>query len=427
MLIRDKAMQSRARTAEPFPAPDAWREGVQHAMLTIAAAVTPPIAIVTIALRAGTWAWPDNVAMGVVALLAPMCRFARGPLAVRSFLMLAVAFGAAFYFLSRNGLAGGISVGLVTLTILASLATGRSTGRAFIALTAVAYAFVGLLAHHQHVAINSTASDPTLLRNWLRIGVVNSLLSILLVGVVEYVVRHVEANSRAANAALKRLRAAYDKLETTKEDERRFLSHELHDELGQTLTALKLSLQIGARPHEPAAPKRGPAIPPLALVEDLIARVRKISLDLRPPLLDEVGLVSALRAYLQSQAGVSGVTMQLHAAQSGDELPFRLPAEYEIACFRVAQESVTNVLRHAAASRIDVHVGRVANHLSLSITDDGCGFDPSTLDDAAAHGHLGVLGMRERIRARGGQFRLTSTPGRGTTVEIEVDVPPIVR
>jgi signal transduction histidine kinase len=290
-------------------------------------------------------------------------------------------------------------------------------------MSAVAYAGVGLLAVRDHVVINATASDPHLLRNWLRIGAVNSLLSILVVGVVEYVVRHVEANSRAANEALKRLRSAYDKLETTKEDERRFLSHELHDELGQTLTALKLSLQIAARPQAAPEPKGTPSARPLALVEDLIARVRKISLDLRPPLLDEVGLVSALRAHLESQARLSGIAMQLHA----DDTPFRLPADYEIACFRVVQESVTNVIRHAAAHRVDVRVSRSASQLALSITDDGCGFDPATLDDAAAHGHLGVLGMRERIRARAGQFRLTSTPGQGTTVEIELDVPPIAR
>ena len=83
-----------------------------------------------------------------------------------------------------------------------------------------------------------------------------------------------------------------------------------------------------------------------------------------------------------------------------------------------------NVLRHAGARRIDVHVAWSANRVSLSIRDDGRGFDPVTLDDAATRGHLGVPGMRERIRARGGQLRLISTPGEGTTVDVELDVPP---
>jgi signal transduction histidine kinase len=297
----------------------------------------------------------------------------------------------------------------------------------FIIVTLVAYVCVGLLAQHHQVTINAAASDPMVLRNWVRIGGVNALLALLLISVVEFVVRTVEANSRAANEALKLLRAAYDKLDTTKEDERRFLSHELHDELGQTLTALKLGLQVAARAEPLPDGKGSPLAQPLGIIDDLIARVRRISLDLRPPLLDEVGLVSALRAYLQSQATVSGLAIELHAPESHEEESFRLPADYEIACFRVVQESITNVLRHAAARRIDVRVVRSASHVSLSVHDDGHGFDPLTLDEAAASGHLGVLGMRERIRARGGQFKLTSTPGLGTAIQVELDVPPVTR
>jgi len=297
----------------------------------------------------------------------------------------------------------------------------------FIIVTVVAYLCVGLLAQHHYLTINATASDPLVMRNWIRIGGINALLAFLVISVVEFVVRKVEANSRAANEALKWLRAAYDKLETTKEDERRFLSHELHDELGQLLTALKLRLQVAARAERRPDAQEGPLTQPLAIVDDLIARVRRISVDLRPPLLDEVGLVSALRAYLQSQAGLSGVAIELHASETPDETPVRLPADHEIACFRIVQEAITNVLRHAGARRVDVRVARSARYVSLSIQDDGRGFDPVTLDEAAARGHLGVPGMRERILARGGQFRLTSSPGRGTTVEVELDVPPAAR
>lgn len=393
-------------------------------MLTIAAIVVPPIVAATIAFRSGSWHWRDNAVLLAVGILVPVCRFVPGPLAARALVMLGLAFATSFYALARNGLAGGISVALLTLTILASLTTRRSLGVVFIVVTFGAYMTVGQLAHHHILQINSVASDPQLLRNWIRIGSINALLAVLLISVVEFVVRHVEANSRAANEALKWLRTAYDKLETTKEDERRFLSHELHDELGQALTALKLSLQMAARNERPpaalAGAGAGPLAQPLGIVDDLIARVRRISLDLRPPLLDEVGLVSALRAYLQSQAAVSGVAIELFAG----EPPFRLPADYEIACFRVVQEAITNALRHAAARQIDVHVVRSANRLVLSIQDDGRGFDPTALEAAAAQGHLGVLGMRERIRARGGEFRLTSTSGHGTSVHVELDLPP---
>jgi signal transduction histidine kinase len=393
-------------------------------MLNLAAFVAPPIVGAALLLRSGSWRPLDTLVMGVVAVLVPLCGLIRGPIATRAILMLLAAFGVTLYFLSRNGLAAGLSVALITLTILASLSSSRSLGVAFIIVSVVAYVCVGLLAQHRYVTINSAASDPLIIRNWIRIGGINAMLAFLVISVVEFVVRKVEANSRAANEALKWLRAAYDKLETAKEDERRFLSHELHDELGQTLTALKLRLQVAARAEARVDGRESPLAQPLAIVDDLIARVRRISLDLRPPLLDEVGLVCALRAYLQSQAAVSGVVIELHAAEPHDDAPPRLPADFEIACFRVVQEAITNVLRHAGARRIDVHVGRSADRVSLSIHDDGRGFDPVTLEEAAAHGHLGVPGMRERILARGGQFRLTSTPGQGTTIEVDLAVPP---
>jgi len=396
-----------------------WREGVQRAMLTLAAFVAPPIVLATIVLRSGSWTRLDSVVIGGVGVLVPICGLVRGPIATRAQLMLLTAFAVTFYFLGRNGLAAGLSVALITLTILASLSSSRSLGVAFILVTLAAYLCVGLLARNHYLTINAAASDPLVMRNWIRIGGINALLALLLISVVEFVVRKVEANSRAANEALKWLRAAYDKLETTKEDERRFLSHELHDEMGQTLTALKLRLQVAARADARPNGDASPLSQPLAIVDDLIARIRRIALDLRPPLLDEVGLVCALRAYLHSQAAISGLAIELHAA----ETPFRLPADHEIACFRVVQEAITNVLRHAGARQIDVHVVRSASCVSLKVRDDGRGFDPVTLSDAARQGHLGVAGMRERILARGGQFRLISAPGQGTTVEVELDAP----
>jgi len=406
---------------------DTWRQGVQRAMLTLAAFVAPPIVSAAILLRAGSWTRLDTAVIGGVGVLVPLCGLIRGPIARRALLLLFTAFVVTLYFLGRNGLAAGLSVALITLTILASLSSSRSLGVTFIIVTLVAYVCVGLLAQHQVLTINSGASDPLVMRNWIRIGGINALLAFLLISVVEFVVRKVEASSRAANEALKWLRAAYDKLETAKEDERRFLSHELHDELGQTLTALKLRLQVAARAEarRDGDGRESPLAQPLAIVDELIARVRRISLDLRPPLLDEVGLVYALRAYLQSQAAISGLAIELHAPEPRDDTLPRLPPDHEIACFRVVQEAITNILRHAGAKRIDVHIARSANRVSLSIRDDGRGLDPGILDDAATRGHLGVTGMRERILARGGQFRLISTPGQGTTVEVELDVPPV--
>jgi signal transduction histidine kinase len=232
------------------------------------------------------------------------------------------------------------------------------------------------------------------------------------------------AKERDLRVAYERLSQLNRRLEAAKEEERRFLAHELHDELGQALTALKLRLQLGERAAggDAAGAAAAAAADAIGIVDNLIAHVRKMSVDLRPPLLDEVGLVPALRAYLHAQATRSGVTMDLEDdAGAGDGA--RLPADLEIACFRVAQESVTNVLRHAAARRITVRLGRRPHSVWLAVHDDGRGFDTATtLEAAAAGGHLGIVGMRERARAGGGTFKVESRPGSGTTVEIELPI-----
>ena len=196
------------------------------------------------------------------------------------------------------------------------------------------------------------------------------------------------------------------------------MAHELHDELGQSATALKLRLQLGGQ--APPQPSRDTTPQALALVIDqLIARVRRISVDLRPPLLDEVGLGPALRLYLEGQAELSQARIQLEV-QPPDGT--RLAPDLEIACFRVVQESITNALRHAAARRIQVRLVRDPDRVSLAIRDDGRGFDPAALAGADLAGHLGIVGMRERVRGRAGLFRLTSRPGAGTSVEIDLPI-----
>ena len=428
----------------PAPKPDDWRENVRHGMLTVAAIIGPPVVLVSFVLRSAHNNWLDAVMLLGTGILLPVLRLVRGSLATRSLVMLAASCITSIYLLGRIGLTAGLSVSLATFSVLALISANRRAGFAIIAATAAAYYSIGFLASRHILTITAADTDPHRLRNWIRMGTTSSLLAILLMSVIDFVIRHVEANARAATGVMERLQEAvaqraqnerhlqlaYERLaqlhralETTKEEERRALSRELHDELGQTLTALKLRLQLGARSATPL-PDLGASIEPVALVDDLIARVRKISVDLRPPLLDEVGLVSALRVYLENQAAVSGMTIDLEADETAGETPARLPADYEIACFRVVQESLTNALRHAAARRLRVSITRSPAGIRLAIRDDGCGFDPETLDAAAARGHLGVLGMRERIRARGGQFKLTSRPGAGTSVEVELSAPP---
>ena len=267
------------------------------------------------------------------------------------------------------------------------------------------------------MSIHAAELDPGDMQNWIRIGTTFTLLTILLASALGFVIRHVEQSSRAAADALNDLRTAYDRLallherlDAAKEEERRFIAHELHDELGQVLTVVKLRLSGGGRSDAATAET-------VALVDEMIGRVRKISSDLRPPLLDEVGLFPALRAYVGAQSALSGVPIELETEGADDA---RLDDAREIACFRIVQESLTNALRHAAPQRIRVRAVRRPTSLSLSIVDDGGGFDTARL--AAPAGHLGVVGMQERVRARGGSLRIDSRPGAGTTVDVEMPI-----
>jgi signal transduction histidine kinase len=339
---------------------------------------------------------------------------------------IVVLFFTGVYVLSRAGFAAGVAVMLVAIALMGVVYVGRSLGFILIGLSALAHLTVGLLVTRGVIHLDPKEVDPLLLQNWFRMAGVTSLLAALLALMIDSVIRHVEANSNAANEALAKLRVAYQtlgqlnrRLEAAKEDERRFIAHELHDELGQTLTALKLRLQMGAR----SAASTDGAGDAIALVDDLIARVRKMSVDLRPPLLDEVGLVPALRAYLEAQSSLSGVAMELEEGTEKTPLRLdgRLPAELEIVCFRVAQESITNALRHAAARHVTVLIVRRRAAITISVRDDGRGFDVGgTLEGAAAEGHLGVIGMRERVRAYGGTFHVVSHAGMGTTVTVDL-------
>src|SRR5689334_24708474 len=118
-------MASRAFANGGPPATSAWRQGVQRAMLTFAGFAAPPIVVATIVLRAGAWSRVDTLAIAGVGIVVPLCGLVRGPLAPRALLVLGMAFAVTYYFVGRNGLAGGLSVALITLTILASLVSSR--------------------------------------------------------------------------------------------------------------------------------------------------------------------------------------------------------------------------------------------------------------------------------------------------------------
>ncbi len=207
------------------------------------------------------------------------------------------------------------------------------------------------------------------------------------------------------------LRAMARKVLTAQEQERRAIARELHDEVGQVLTAVGINLQALKRycPSE--------AMPTLedsaAVVAEAIRQVRGLSLDLRPPMLDDFGLAAAVKWYAGQQGRRAGLPVE---AEVGAAVP-RLPAEVEAGCFRVAQEAVTNALRHARPARIRVALDAAGDELVLRVADDGVGFDPR------GNGGFGLTGMRERAELLGGQLAIDSAPGRGTTVALRVPLP----
>jgi signal transduction histidine kinase len=223
--------------------------------------------------------------------------------------------------------------------------------------------------------------------------------------------RHL-ATSRALELSQERLRALSRRLLEVQEEERRRLARDLHDDLGQALTALKIQLESVARSGAGGALSRqiGECVD---TTRHALERVRQLSLSLRPLQLDDLGLVAALRSHLDRQAALGKLKPHFDAT----DVPGPLAPDIETACFRVAQEAITNVLRHARAANLWVRLFAADGKLALTVRDDGAGFDvDAARRRAAAGGSLGVVSMEERVALAGGSFELRTSPGQGTTM-----------
>ena len=212
--------------------------------------------------------------------------------------------------------------------------------------------------------------------------------------------------------ALERLRHLSHRVIGALEDERAYLARELHDQIGQVLTAVKINVQGIARQVTEPAP-RARLDDSVATVDAAIDQIRRLSLNLRPPQLDELGLEAALRAHLERQAASGGLAAHFNAAP----LPKEIDPDVQIACFRIAQESLTNVLRHAQAGGVWVELGAGEGTLMLAVRDDGVGFDIAASGRRAVTGEsLGLVSMEERAALLGGTLSVASAPGKGTEV-----------
>lgn len=227
--------------------------------------------------------------------------------------------------------------------------------------------------------------------------------------------REGERQLRESHRQLRELSAS---LQTVREEERMRIARELHDELGQQLTGLKLDVSwMGTRLKED---KTGLFDKINHLKETLnrtVAAVRRISSELRPLLLDDLGLVPAVEWLRDDFQNRTGMAVELHIA--GRE--WSIPTEVATAAFRILQESLTNIAKHADANQVWIALVVSAQTLHLSVRDDGCGMDEAAPPKPRS---FGLLGMRERAIMLGGEVRVSSQPGAGTTIEVELPLVP---
>jgi len=217
----------------------------------------------------------------------------------------------------------------------------------------------------------------------------------------------VDMSERIASDSLRRVVEA-------QELERRRLARELHDETGQALTSILLGLKALEEKLDDAG-SRAAAAELRELVVTTLQDVRRLAVELRPSALDDFGLVAAVERLSASFSDQTGIEIDFETAL-GDE---RLPAEVETALYRIVQESLTNVVKHARARRISILLARRNGAIKAVIEDDGQGFDPAASPSAG----FGLVGMRERLALLGGRLEVESSGDTGTTIAAEVPVP----
>jgi signal transduction histidine kinase len=216
-----------------------------------------------------------------------------------------------------------------------------------------------------------------------------------------------EVKQRAA--AESELRSLSRRLIQIQEDERRRISQELHDEVGQNLTMLKMVLDTAARQSEGIS--GGSMKEASAQVSRIIAQVRDISMFLHPSILEVLGLEPALRALFERLRAQTDLVVNFNSAFDDT----RLDADSRLCAYRTVQEALTNILRYAGVKTASVSLSDEGNDVLLSIADDGIGFDLTVLSAGQTNG---LAGMRERVSAVGGKFNITTHPGEGTLIEI---------
>lgn len=225
--------------------------------------------------------------------------------------------------------------------------------------------------------------------------------------------RKTEEQIRYYNLQLKQLA---ENLQKIREEERWRIGREVHDELGQWLTVLKLEI-ARVKKIKGDEKKLNESIEEMLIqVDGCIKSSRRISTDLRPPIIDDLGLIAAL----EWQAEEFGKRVDIKSEFKTDIVELDIPPEYTIAIFRIFQESLTNVARHAGATTVRSTMYVSDGSINLKIVDDGKGFDISNIDSKKT---LGLIGMKERTLLMNGSYDINSSPGRGTEIMVIIPVP----
>lgn len=214
-----------------------------------------------------------------------------------------------------------------------------------------------------------------------------------------------------------RLRNLSHQLISIQEEERRRISRELHDVIAQTLTGINMRLAaLKAESNTNVAQLQEKITSTQRLVEESLDIVHRFASELRPTVLDDLGLIPAIKSFMQDFMRDTGVRVSLEAFAGIEQTSGTL----RTVLYRIVQESLTNVARHAKASQVKVHIRRVNDVIRMEISDNGQGFEVEGMVCSNKKNRLGLLGMRERIEMVGGTFGVESAPGHATTVRVEI-------
>lgn len=210
-----------------------------------------------------------------------------------------------------------------------------------------------------------------------------------------------------------------NRLFTAREDERRRISGELHDEAGQSMASILAYLRV-LREYIPTETGRALLANVRTVTKDTLESLRRLAVNLHPPLLDDLGLVSAMEKYMETfRSAHEELTLEFSHTGNFDNLA----RPVSLLCYRTLQEGLTNIVSHAHASAVSISLQRLEGTLNMTISDDGVGFNPDDAEKARLENHLGLVSMRERVALLNGTFTLNSIPKGGTTILITLPLP----